>query len=195
VQGPRRWSQPASPPPRRRLPPQALGGARLHPLALPVGGRLGFAPRHLLPLLGTHGDWTLRGGAVFIVHNDVGDGMPAPGVWDPSGASYLPWAFGPSRISIPPPAGGIASSSSASSSSQSALPPSPSISETEVSGEGGGATPAFSASQRFLAEISRLCAPAPTWPSCPPWLFSAPRSGPYSWPGSPCPLGLGVGNP
>ena len=33
-----------------------------------------------------------------------------------------------------------------------------SISETEVSGEGGGATPTFSASRWFLAEISRLCA-------------------------------------
>jgi len=50
------------------------------------------------------------------------------------------------------------SSSSASSSSQSALLPPPSISETEVSGESGGVTPAFSVSRWFLAEIYRHCA-------------------------------------
>ena len=49
---------------------------------------------------------------------------------------------------------GVTSSSSATSS----LSPPPSISETDVSGESGGGTPAFSASRWFLAEISRRCA-------------------------------------
>ena len=88
----------------------------------------------------------------------MGDGLATPGAWNPSGASDPPRAFDPSGISIPPPTGGITSSSSMSMSSQCALSPPPSISETEVSGESGGGTPAFSASRWFLAEISRRCA-------------------------------------
>ena len=167
-----RWLDPRIPSRRRRDFDGGLGPRRLRRVACLWSGRraglcwalrrfrlrghLRLAPRCLLPLLGTHGDRALPRGAVLVVYNNVGDGLPAPRRLGPLGGLRPP--SGPRPLwDLDPPAGrGITSSFSATSlSSQCALSPPPSISETDVSGESGEGTPAFSASRWFLAEISR----------------------------------------
>ena len=121
-------------------------------------GRFGSAARRPFPLLGTQGDRALsRGAILFIVHNDMGGGSFAPRCLGPLRSLRPPSGLRPLQDIDPPPTGGTTSSSYPSSSSQ-CVPPLPSTSETEVSGESGGGSPAFSASQRFLAEVSRRCA-------------------------------------
>ena len=150
-----------SPLPNPPHPPLLLGGALLGPPAPPAPGA--SRTHHPLPFppLGDPGGQTpLRGSILFIINDNIGGDSLAPRFLRPLGGLRPPRAFDPSGTSIPPPTGGITSSlssSSASSLSQCVSPP-PSISETEVSGDSGAGSPAFSASRRFFSEVSRRLA-------------------------------------
>jgi len=118
-----------------------------------------------------------------------------PGAWDPLAASDPPRAFDPSGISIPPPTGGSRRpppprAHRANACLPHPLPPRPKSRENRAE----GAPPSQPRSDSWWRSRGTALS-SHSSPSCPPLPSSAPRSGPDSWPGAPCPLGLGAGSP